>query len=87
MSGIDMREEKLVHLKEPQRLTCEQWDRYTPYENKLELWDGEALCDLQEMENMLLALLYNVGLEHFVKTLPKESKEILREILINSKKF
>lgn len=32
--------EELIHLKEPQRLTCEQWAQYTPYENKLELFDG-----------------------------------------------
>ena len=82
MSGIDMREEKLVPLKEAQRLTCEQWDMYTPYENKLELWDGEALCDLQEREDLLLVLLYNIGLECFVKMLPEESKKILKELLI-----
>jgi hypothetical protein len=73
--------EELIPLKEPQRLTCEQWAQYTPYENKLELFDGQALADLRERENMIIALLYNIGLEHFIKILPQESKTILYELL------
>jgi hypothetical protein len=73
--------EELIPLKEPQRLTCEQWAQYTPYENKLELFDGQALADLRERENMIIALLYNIGLEHFVKILPQESKAILKELI------
>jgi hypothetical protein len=73
--------EELIPLKEPQRLTCEQWAQYTPYENKLELFDGQALADLRERENMIIALVYNIGLEHFIKILPQESKTILKELL------
>ncbi|SNX54451.1 hypothetical protein [Thermoanaerobacterium sp. RBIITD] len=73
--------EELIPLKEPQRLTCEQWAQYTPYENKLELFDGQALGDLRERENMIIALVYNIGLEHFIKILPQESKAILKELL------
>jgi len=73
--------EELVPLAEPQRLTCEQWAQYTPYESKLELFDGQALADLRERENMIVALLYNIGLEHFIKILPKESKAILKGLL------
>mgnify|MGYP001162876362 CR=1 FL=1 len=73
--------EKLIPVEEPQRLTCEQWAQYTPYENKLELFDGQALADLRERENMIIALVYNIGLEHFIKILPKKSKAILKELL------
>ena len=73
--------EELIPLKEPQRLTCEQWAQHTPYENKLELFDGQALADLRERENMIIALVYNIGLEHFIKILPQESKTILKELL------
>ena len=73
--------EELVPLAEPQRLTCEQWAQYTPYENKLELFDGQALADLRERENMIIALVYNIGLKHFVKILPQESKAILKELI------
>lgn len=73
--------EELIPLKEPQRLTCEQWAQYTPYENKLELFDGQALADLRERENMIIALVYNIGLEHFIKIFPQESKTILKELL------
>lgn len=72
--------EELVPLAEPQRLTCEQWAQYTPYENKLEL-DGQALADLRERENMIIVLIYNIGLKHFVKILPQESKAILKELI------
>ncbi len=73
--------EELVPLAEPQRLTCEQWAQYTPYENKLELFDGQALADLRERENMIIALIYNIGLKHFVKILPQKSKAILKELI------
>ena len=73
--------EELIPLAEPQRLTCEQWAQYTPYENKLELFDGEALADLRERENMIIALIYNIGLKHLIKILPPESKTILKELL------
>ena len=73
--------EKLIPVEEPQRLTCEQWAQYTPYENKLELFDGQALADLRERENMIIALIYNIGLKHLIKILPSESKTILKELL------
>ena len=71
----------LIPKKDPQLLSCKDWDEHTPYENKLELIDGEALWGGEERDRMLLALVYNTGLEHFVKILPKESREILKELL------
>jgi len=73
--------EELIPLAEPQRLTCEQWAQHTPYEGKLELYDGQALADLKERENMIIALIYNIGLKHLIKILPPESKTILKELL------
>ncbi|HHV99246.1 MAG TPA: hypothetical protein GXX36_06700 [Clostridiaceae bacterium] len=73
--------EELIPLAEPQRLSCEQWAQHTPYENKLELFDGQALADLRERENLIIALIYNIGLKHLIKMLPPESKRILKELL------
>ncbi|SHJ14376.1 hypothetical protein [Lutispora thermophila] len=73
--------EELVPQAEPQRLTCEQWAQHTPYEGKLELFDGQALADLRERENMIIALIYNIGLKHLIKILPPKSKTILKELL------
>lgn len=72
---------KLIPKKAAQKVTFEIWDKYTPYENKLELVDGEALWGDEQRDKMLLMLVYNTGLEHFIKLLPEESKTILKELL------
>lgn len=72
---------ELTPKKEPQLLTYEIWDEYSPYENKLELIDGEALWGGEERDRMLLALVFNTGLEHFVKLLQEESRKIFKELL------
>lgn len=72
---------KLVPTKDPQKLTFEIWDQSTPYENKLELIDGNAFWSTEERDNLLLALVYNVGLQHFIKILPEESRQAIRELL------
>lgn len=72
---------KLIPKKAAQKLTCDIWDEYTPYENKLELIDGEALWGDEQRDNMLLALVYNTGLDHFAKLLTEESKRILKDLL------
>lgn len=64
---------KLVPTKDPQKLSFEIWDQSTPYENKLELIDENAFWSTEERDNLLLALVYNVGLQHFINILPVES--------------
>jgi hypothetical protein len=71
----------LTPRKEPQLLTWEDWDEHTPYENKLELINGEALWGGEERDRMVLALVYNIGLKHFVMMLPNESRAILKDLL------
>ncbi len=71
----------LVPKAKPQKLNVEQWDEVTPYENKMELINGEALWGGEERDRMLLGLVYNTGLEHFVNILPESSKEELKNIL------
>lgn len=71
----------LIPKKEAQEVTISIREKYTPYENKLELVDGVFLPFNNEREKMLLLCLYNMGLENFVKLLPDESKEILKELL------
>lgn len=68
-------------LKEGQKVNYAIWEEYTPYENKLELIDGEALRGGEERDRMLLMLIYNVGLDHLVKMLPDESIKLLKELV------
>ncbi len=72
---------QLIPQKEPRKLTLEMWDECTPYENKLELIDGEALWGDEQRDRMVLALVYNMGMEQFVKLLPDSSRKELKEIL------
>ncbi|WP_163152591.1 hypothetical protein [Anoxybacillus sp. MB8] len=70
---------KIIPSKNPQKITYSQYKRYTP--EKLELLDGNLLWNEQERMNLLLLLLYNVGLESFVQHLPKESRNELKSLL------
>lgn len=72
---------QLIPQKEPQKLTIEMWDECTPCENKLELIDGEALWGDEQRDRMVLALVYNMGLEEFARLLPAESRETLKGLL------
>lgn len=72
---------QLVPKRAAQKVTYDMWNEYTPYENKLELYDGEALGGDEQRDKMLLLLVYNTGLEHFVHLLPVESKGILKQLL------
>jgi hypothetical protein len=71
----------LIPKKEAQEVTVSIREEYTPHDYKLELIDGVFLPFNNEREKMLLLCLYNMGLENFVKLLPNESKEILKELL------
>lgn len=71
---------KLIPGLEPQKLTARLWEEHTPYENKLELADGEALWGGEERDRLLIALVYNVGLKHLVDILPDESKPVLCQL-------
>ena len=70
----------LIPRLESQKLTVSIWETHTPPENKLELIEGEALWGGEERDRLLMALLYNVGLKHFVTILPPESKQILCQL-------
>lgn len=72
---------KLVPRRAAQKVTYDIWNEYTPYENKLELDDGEALNGDEQRDRMLLMLVYNTGIEYFVNLLPDESKRILKQLL------
>lgn len=72
---------KLIPKKDPQKINYKIWNEHTPAENTLEVWDGEALWGGEERDRMLLVLVYNTGLEHFVKMLPEESKKELKELI------
>lgn len=75
---------EMIPSKNPQKITYSQYERYTP--EKLELLDGNLLWNEQERMNLLLLLIYNVGLESFVQHLPKESISELKSLLESSEK-
>lgn len=71
----------LVAQRKPQKLTSGEWLQRTSEEYKWELIDGMAFGSDIERDRLILALIYNIGLERLVQLLPKESIQILRELL------
>ncbi|HEX3046720.1 MAG TPA: hypothetical protein VHY08_18340 [Bacillota bacterium] len=61
---------KILPELKPQLIDAEMFDDYTP--EKLELFDGVLLGDIEEAKKLLLLLLFNIGLEEAVKLAPKE---------------
>lgn len=51
----------------PQKVNYSIWKRHTPYENKLELIDGECFWGDEQRDKMTLMLVYNMGLERFIQ--------------------
>jgi hypothetical protein len=79
-----MEKSPLVPLKEGQLLDFETWDAHTSDEHKWELWDGMPFSPLPftgERYRLAICLIYSMGLEHFVKIMSEESKQILKDLL------
>lgn len=74
----------IVPAKKPQKITYSQYERYTP--EKLELVQGDLLWSDQERIDLLMLLLYNVGLEAFIQHLPPKSISELKSLLECSEK-
>ncbi len=74
----------IVPSRKPQQVTYSQYERYIP--EKVELIKGNLLYSEQERIELLLLLLYNVGLETFIQHLPKESVSELKSLLECSEK-
>ncbi|HZK84987.1 MAG TPA: hypothetical protein VFC58_09990 [Desulfosporosinus sp.] len=70
----------LIPRLDAQKLTTSAWYDHTPGENKLELIDGQACWGGVERDRLLMALLYNIGFEHLLAILPRESREILHHL-------
>ncbi|MGG1289843.1 hypothetical protein ABE218_00325 [Bacillus smithii] len=75
---------KMIPSKNPQPITYSQYERYTP--EKLELINRNLLGSEQERIELLLLLLYNVGLETFLQHLPEETISELKTLLESSEK-
>jgi len=75
--GINM---DLIPRLESQKLVASRWETPTPPKNKFELSDGEAVWGGEERDRLLIALLYNIGLKHFLTIMPSESKHILYQL-------
>ncbi|MFO1443302.1 hypothetical protein KDN24_08775 [Bacillus sp. Bva_UNVM-123] len=71
----------LIPKIEAQPINYKIYEEYTPGENKLELWDGVFLPFKKERQKMLMLCLFNMGLQEFIRILPKESKEELFHLL------
>lgn len=74
----------IVPSREPQQVTYSQYKRYTP--EKVELIKGNLLYSEQERINLLLLLLYNVGLEAFLQHLPEKTIQELTSLLSSNEK-
>jgi len=73
---------RLEPTKEEKPLTVAEWESSTPYENKLELWDGIAFDPSGEQrDTFCLTLIYNMGLKHLAEILPQSSRKELKELL------
>jgi hypothetical protein len=73
---------ELVPLCEGQLLNYEEWDEHTSEERKWELYDGVPFSpDGLERDRLAVCLIFSMGLQVMLKILPKESKDILRELL------
>lgn len=73
---------RLEPTKKRKSLTVAEWENSTPYENKMELWDGVAFDPSGEQRDTLcIALIYNMGLRHLVEILPQSSRKELKELL------
>ena len=75
----------IVPSREPQQVTYSQYERYTP--EKVELIKGNLLYSEQERINLLLLLLYNVGLEAFLQHLPEKTIQELTSLLSSNEKI
>ncbi len=62
--------DKIIPALKPQLVDVDIFCEYTP--EKLELFDGIVLGDIQESKKLLLLLLYNIGLQETIKLAPKE---------------
>ncbi|OOM09416.1 hypothetical protein [Clostridium saccharobutylicum] len=58
------------------------WNEHTPYENKLELWEGIPWGeDGMQRDRLSICLIYSMGLKHLLDILPNESKSELLKLL------
>lgn len=72
----------LIPIKEPKNV-CEDWGYSIPNDGKFEYFNETCFGSVHGRDSLLICLLANMGLEHFAKILPDESKDILRDILNN----
>lgn len=69
----------IIPRKEPQKVTYEQYQKYTP--EKIEVINNNLFFSEQERINMLMLLMLNIGLDTVVQNLPRETVIELRKIL------
>lgn len=72
----------LVPDKKPKDVSGD-WGYSIPNEGKFEYFNETCFGTTHGRDSLALCLLTNMGLEHFVDILPKESKDILTDILNN----
>lgn len=70
----------LVPDKKPKDVS-EDWGYSIPNEGKFEYFDKTCFGSEDGRDSLLICLLANMGLNHFVEILPEESKNILKDIL------
>lgn len=70
---------ELTPRKEPQKITYEQYQEYTP--EKIEMYENNVFFTEKERMKMLLLLLQNIGIEAFVRNLLPETRKELIEVV------
>lgn len=83
-----LKKSPLVPRKEGQLLDYETWDEHTSEEHKWEFYDGMpfSATNTYERDRLAVCLVYNMGLRHFLKLLPEQSKKDLKELLEEEEK-
>ncbi len=77
----------LIPVREPQPLNAKIWDEHTSEEHKWELWDGIPFFkDGIERDRLTICLIHSMGLKHLVQLLPEQSRNDLRQLLMDAEK-
>lgn len=71
----------LVPKAEHQELSLEDWDTHTSYEHKWEYYDSLPFGNKDEMDRVLMGLIYSSGFKNLIKILPDESKRDLFKLI------
>lgn len=71
----------LIPKVEGNEMTFQEWETHTSNGHKWEYFEGYPFGSEDERDKILLGLLYNSGLRHFLEILPTESMTELIQLV------